>query len=173
MGNTAQPTENVAVSAIDATIDYKLGVLRKILDRYSAPLVASEFGLSLAEWRVMSHIHAGELVTASWLCERLLADKAEVSRACGSLIGRNFVMRRKNIADGRSHLLYLSQSGRRLYDQILASRLALDTELTELLSEEQKGAFFSAMDILTAHMLQKLHGSDVPAGHASGDSHQV
>ena len=173
MGNTAQPAESVAVSAIDATIDYKLGVLRKVLDRFSAPLVASEFGLSLAEWRVMSHIHAGELVTASWLCERLLADKAEVSRACRSLIGRNFVRRRKNIADGRSHLLYLSQSGRRLYDQILASRLALDAELTELLSEEQKGAFFSAVDILTAHMLQKLPGSDVPASHAFGDSHDL
>ena len=173
MGNTAQPAESVAVSAIEATIDYKLGVLRKVLDRFSAPLVASEFGLSLAEWRVMSHIHAGELVTASWLCERLLADKAEVSRACGSLIGRNFVRRRKNIADGRSHLLYLSQSGRRLYDQILASRLALDAELTELLSEEQKGAFFSAVDILTAHMLQKLPGSDVPASHAFGDSHDL
>ena len=173
MGNTAQPAESVAVSAIDATIDYKLGVLRKVLDRFSAPLVASEFGLSWAEWRVMSHIHAGELVTASWLCERLLADKAEVSRACGSLIGRNFVRRRKNIADGRSHLLYLSQSGRRLYDQILASRLALDAELTELLSEEQKGAFFSAVDILTAHMLQKLPGSDVPASHAFGDSHDL
>ena len=173
MGNTAQPAESVAVSAIDATIDYKLGVLRKVLDRFSAPLVASEFGLSLAEWRVMSHIHAGELVTASWLCERLLADKAEVSRACGSLIGRNFVRRRRNVADGRSHLRYLSQSGRRVYDQILASRLALDAELTELLSEEQKGAFFSAVDILTAHMLQKLPGSDVPASHAFGDSHDL
>ena len=173
MVNTTRTAENVAVSAIDGTIDYKLGVLRKVLDRYSAPLVSSEFGLSLAEWRVMSHIHAGELVTASWLCERLLADKAEVSRACGSLIGRHFVRRRKNVADGRSHLLYLSQSGRRLYDQILASRLALDTELTELLSEEQKGAFFSAVDILTAHMLQKLHGSEVPAGNASGDSQNL
>lgn len=173
MGNTAQSAEKVAVSAIDATIDYKLGVLRKILDRYSAPLVASEFGLSLAEWRVMSHIHAGELVTASWLCERLLADKAEVSRACGSLIGRNFVRRRKNVADGRSQLLYLSQSGRLLYDQILASRLALDLELTGLLSEEQKDAFFSAVDILTAHMLQKHNGSDVLAGPASGENHDV
>ena len=173
MGNTAQPTENVAVSAIDATIDYKLGVLRKILDRYSAPLVASEFGLSLAEWRVMSHIHAGELVTASWLCERLRADKAEVSRACGSLIARTFVRRRKNVADGRSQLLYLSQSGRRLYDQILASRLALDAELKGLLSKEQKEAFFSAVDILTAHMIQKQHGSDDLAGPASGDGHDI
>ena len=166
MANTAGSVENVAASAIDGTVDYKLGVLRKVLDRYSAPLVSSEFGLSLAEWRVMSHIHAGEIVTASWLCERLMADKAEVSRACASLIGRNFVKRRKNVADGRSHLLSLSQSGRRLYDQILASRLALDAELTGLLSEEQKCAFFSAVDILTAHMLQKHHGSAVPTGAA-------
>ena len=147
-----------ATSAIDNTIDYKLGVLRKALDRYSSPLVTSQFGLSLAEWRVMSHIHAGELVTASWLCERLLADKAEVSRACSSLIERGHVQRRKNANDGRSHLLQLSRSGKRLYDQILASRLALDAELKQLLTRDQKAALFNALELLTAHMLKKSLG---------------
>lgn len=150
----APDTQNAA-SPVEDTIDYKIGRLRKALDRYSAPVV-SEFGLTLAEWRVLTHIRAGTSVTASWLCERLLVDKAEVSRACGSLIERGLVASKPNPADARSSLLRLTATGRAIYARVLPARLALDAELVAELSQPESDALCAMLEQLTNLMLRKI-----------------
>lgn len=144
-----------AASPVEGTIDYKVGRLRKALDRYSAPVV-SEFGLTLAEWRVLTHIRAGTSVTASWLCERLLVDKAEVSRACASLTKRGLIASKPNPADARSSLLRLTAAGRSTYARILPARLELDRELASLLTAKEHAALCDMMERLTAEMLRKI-----------------
>lgn len=149
------PADSDVASPVERTLDYKIGVLRKALDRYSSPVV-SELGLTLAEWRVLTHIRAGASVTASWLCERLLADKAEVSRACASLIEQGLVATRPNPADARSNLLRLTATGRATYARILPARLALDSELSARLSSHEHAALCDMLDRLTATMLHKI-----------------
>lgn len=143
-----------AASPVEGTIDYKVGRLRKALDRFSAPMV-SDFGLTLAEWRVLTHIRAGSSVTASWLCERLLADKAEVSRACASLIKRRLVTSKPNPTDSRSSLLRLTAAGRSIYARILPVRLALDGELSSQLTPKEHAELCNVLERLTAEMLRK------------------
>ena len=144
-----------AGSPVEDTIDYKVGRLRKALDRYSAPIV-SELGLTLAEWRVLTHIRAGSSVTASWLCDRLLVDKAEVSRACASLIKRGLVSSKSNPEDARSSLLGLTAAGRASYARILPARLELDRGLASLLTAKEHAALCDVMERLTAEMLRRI-----------------
>ena len=65
---------------------YKIGILRRLLDRYSGPSLADQSGLTLAEWRVLTNLYSSSPTTSRHLCLRLHADKAEVSRACAALI---------------------------------------------------------------------------------------
>lgn len=148
-------TQNSTASPAEQTIDYKIGRLRKVLDRYSAPIVSS-YGLTLAEWRVLTHIRAGTAVTATWLCDRLLADRAEVSRACASLIDQGLVASKPNPTDARSSLLRLTARGKAKYARIIPARLALDAELAALLTHSENEALRAMLDTLTAFMLLKI-----------------
>jgi DNA-binding MarR family transcriptional regulator len=141
-------------SPVEDTIDYKIGRLRKALDNYSSAEVSAKYGLTLPEWRVLSHIHVGATVTAGWLCQRLLVDKAEVSRACASLVGRGFVSTRRNPADARSQLMTLTAAGRNLYARLLPERLQLDAQLSAVLTARERKALCHALDKLTTFVLR-------------------
>lgn len=147
---------STSVTSIEHLLDYKIGQLRKLLDRYSSPAVSEQFGLSLAEWRMLSHIHAGGSVTAFWLCRRLQADRAEVSRACASLIRRGYVTSKPNPADARSALLELTRSGRAMFDRIMPVRLQLQKELTEVLDRRELAVLYRALDKLTRAISEKM-----------------
>jgi DNA-binding MarR family transcriptional regulator len=149
--------------SIEQLLDYKIGQLRKLLDRYSSPAVSERFGLSLAEWRMLSHIHAGKSVTAFWLCRRLQADRAEVSRACASLIGRGYVISRPNPADARSALLELSRAGQAMYRRIMPLRLQLQKELTSVLDRQELDVLYRVLDKLTDAISDKAARTVSPA----------
>lgn len=143
-------------SPVEDTIDYKVGRLRRALDRFSAPRVFDDHGLTLPEWRVVTHIRAGDVVTASWLCDRLLADKAEISRACASLIARGYVASRPNPDDARSSLLRLTAAGRAVYGRVLPARLDLDDALSAALSPSERITLCAMLDKLTAYVLSQI-----------------
>jgi len=156
-GKKRQPvSESSGVGSIEQLLDYKIGQLRKLLDRYSSPAVSERFGLSLAEWRMLSHIQAGKSVTAFWLCRRLQADRAEVSRACASLIRRGFVASKPNPADARSALLELTRSGQATFDKIMPVRLQLQKELAEALDRREIAVLYRALDKLTKAITAKM-----------------
>ena len=156
--------------SIEQLLDYKIGQLRKLLDRYSSPAVLEQFGLSLAEWRMLSHIHVGRSVTAFWLCRRLLADRAEVSRACASLIRRGYVASKPNPADARSALLELTRSGHAMYRRIMPVRLQLQKELTEVLDRREMTVLYRALDRLTRAISDKMA---LAAGSAKAERTQA
>jgi DNA-binding MarR family transcriptional regulator len=144
------------VGSIEQLLDYKIGQLRKLLDRYSSPAVSERFGLSLAEWRMLSHIQAGKSVTAFWLCRRLQADRAEVSRACASLIRRGYVASKPNPSDARSALLELTRSGQAMFDKIMPVRLQLQKELADALDRREIAVLYRALDKLTKTITAKM-----------------
>lgn len=152
------------VPSIEQLLDYKIGQLRKLLDRYSSPAVSEQFGLSLAEWRMLSHIQAGGSVTAFWLCRRLQADRAEVSRACASLIRRGYVASKPNPADARSALLELTRAGQAMFDRIMPVRLELQRELAGVLDRREIAVLYRALDKLTRAISEKM----APAAAARG-----
>jgi DNA-binding MarR family transcriptional regulator len=142
--------------SIEQLLDYKIGQLRKLLDRYSSPGVSERFGLSLAEWRMLSHIQAGRSVTAFWLSRRLQADRAEVSRACASLVRRGYVVSKPNPSDARSALLELTKSGQAVFDKIMPIRLQLQKELSDALDRSELTVLYRALDKLTDAVSAKM-----------------
>ena len=64
-------------------------------------------------------------------------DKVTVNRATKALEDRGLIGRAPNAADGRSHHLALSATGRELYEQIAPIALAMEAELETILGDEQ------------------------------------
>jgi DNA-binding MarR family transcriptional regulator len=149
---------------------YKVGILRRLLDRYSTPALTDQFDLTVAEWRVLTHLYTSSPATAWQLCLRVHADKAEISRACAGLVTRGLASRRADPKDRRSVLLAITPRGERLHDAIIPLRQALQDELEASLSGREAAELHRLLDKMTGYVSQKMARTNEPdepaANHA-------
>jgi DNA-binding MarR family transcriptional regulator len=131
---------------------YKIGILRRLLDRYSGPTLTQQSGLTLAEWRVLTNLYSSSPTTSRQLCLRLRTDKAEVSRACAGLIKRGYASSRVDRNDRRSALIVITPRGERLHDAIVPLRQAQQKELEVPLSKAEVAELHRILDTLMQYV---------------------
>ncbi|MEQ8412716.1 MAG: MarR family winged helix-turn-helix transcriptional regulator [Erythrobacter sp.] len=130
-------------------LPYRLSLASNAVSSLIAERYRVRFGLKIAEWRVMAvlgdtvrgaaHASVPAGRTQRDLTEATLMDKVAVNRACKMLEERGLVARAANEADGRSHLLELTEEGRRIHAEIMPLALATEAELFEgFTPDEQK-----------------------------------
>src|SRR5262245_18019316 len=158
MPDAAGRASDRKVSPAHRSFIYKIGILRRLLDRYSAPSLADQSGLTLAEWRVLANLYSSSPTTSRQLCLRLHADKAEVSRAGAALIARGYASRSIDAADRRSALIIITPRGERLHDQIIPLRQALQTRLEAPLSKAEVAELHRILDKLTEFVSREVAG---------------
>lgn len=129
---------------LDEFLPYQLSTASNAVSDLIASEYKSRFGLKIPEWRVMAVLGTRGASTQRHLVEATLMDKVTVNRAVKTLVDRALLERSPNSADGRSHHLLLSSTGRDLYSQILPAAQAMDKKIMAVLSEEEK-AELSAM----------------------------
>ncbi len=134
---------------------YKIGILRRALDRYSGPGLVKRSGLSVAEWRVLTHLYESP-ATALELRLRGHADKAEVSRACAGLVAKGYARAQVDPNDRRSAVLAITARGEKLHDAIIPLRQALQDELEGCLSSREVAEFHRTLDKLIAGVSNKM-----------------
>ena len=137
---------------------YKIGILRRLLDRYSGPSLTDQSGLTLAEWRVLTNLYSSSPTTSRQLCLQLHADKAEVSRACAGLIAQGYASRRIDATDRRSALIVITPRGERLHDTIIPQRQALQRQLEAPLSKAEVAELHRILDKLTQFVSREVAG---------------
>ena len=147
-----------SISPAHRSFIYKIGILRRLLDRYSAPAFTAKSGLTLAEWRVLTNLYSFSPTTSRQLCLRLHTDKAEVSRACAALIKSGHIGRRIDPNDRRSALLVITARGERLHDAIIPLRQALQRELEAPLTRGETAELHRILDKLMGYMFEKMGG---------------
>ncbi|CAO1654443.1 MarR family winged helix-turn-helix transcriptional regulator [Parasphingorhabdus sp. NYA22] len=129
---------------LDDYLPYQLSTTSNVVSDVIAGEYKSLFGLKIPEWRVMSVLGTRGASTQRHLVEATLMDKVTVNRAVKTLVDRALLDRSPNTADGRSHHLLLSNTGRDLYGKILPAAQAMDKKIMSVLSAEEK-AELSAM----------------------------
>jgi DNA-binding MarR family transcriptional regulator len=127
-------------------LPYQLSITSNAVSDLIARAYRGRFALKVAEWRLMAVLGERAFATQRELCEATAMDKVTVNRASKALEDRGLIGRAPNAADGRSHHLTLTVTGRELYDQIVP--MALSVEAALLTSEEA---------LALAAMLAKLH----------------
>jgi DNA-binding MarR family transcriptional regulator len=123
---------------LDDYLPYQLSTTSNVVSDVIAGEYKSRFGLKIPEWRVMSVLGTRGASTQRHLVEATLMDKVTVNRAVKNLVDRALLDRSPNTADGRSHHLLLSSTGRDLYGQILPAAQAMDKKIMSVLSSEEK-----------------------------------
>ena len=156
------------VSPAHRSFIYKIGILRRLLDRYSGPALTLQSGLTLAEWRVLTNLYSSSPSTSRQLCLRLHTDKAEVSRACAGLIRRGYASRRIDASDRRSALIGITPRGERLHDAVIPLRQALQRELEAPLSKAEVAELHHILDTLMRYVSDKIGAAPGAASKTMG-----
>ena len=144
---------------------YKVGILRRALDRYSGPGLVKRSGLTVAEWRVLTHLYEAP-ATALELRMQGYADKAEISRACAGLVAKGYVRADVDPNDRRSAVLAITARGTKLHDAIVPLRQELQDELEAWLSPREIVEFHRILDKLTLRLSSKIRA---PAKSGRGE----
>ncbi len=123
---------------LDDFIPYQLSTASNAVSDLISNEYKSRFGLKIPEWRVMAVLGSRGASTQRQLVEATLMDKVTVNRAVKTLVDRELLGRSPNNADGRSHHLLLSQTGRDLYDQIMPAAEVMEKKIMTVLTAEDQ-----------------------------------
>jgi DNA-binding MarR family transcriptional regulator len=135
---------------LDAFLPYRLSVASNLVSRLFARRYAEEFGLTIAEWRVLAVVGADGVATASAVRARTGMDKAKVSRAVAALLDRRLLRRAAQRADRRLDPLALTPAGRAVFEAIVPRARALEAELSAGLPARQRAALDAALHHIAA-----------------------
>ena len=114
--------------ALDHYLPFRLSVASNGVSRLIARAYEDRFALSIPQWRLMAVLAEGPLSPQA-IVARTAMDKVTVSRAAQGLLTRHLVARTDSPSDGRSHILTLTETGRRLHAEIAPLALAYEAAL--------------------------------------------
>ncbi|MDA0230492.1 MAG: MarR family winged helix-turn-helix transcriptional regulator [Proteobacteria bacterium] len=125
--------------ALESFLPYQLSVIASRVSRGLARLYAVRFDLTVQEWRIMTVLGRFPGVCANEVGELTAMDKVRVSRGVARLLQFERVRRDSDPSDRRRSKLYLSDSGREVYDQIVpVARAYQDKLVADLDSAEMR-----------------------------------
>lgn len=137
--------------ALESFLPYRLSVLANRVSNAIARDYADRFGISVPEWRVMAVLGRFGAATATDLCDHTAMDKVTVSRATTRLLSRKLVSRKTDSEDRRRTIFDLSDSGRRIHDQIVPVALIHEKHLMASLN----AAEVRQLDVLLTKLQQQ------------------
>ena len=130
----AQPDQKLTLAEF---LPYQLSITSNAVSDLIARAYRGRFALKVPEWRLMAVLGERASATQRQLCEATAMDKVTVNRASKALEERRLIGRAPNVADGRSHHLALTATGRELYEQIVPMALSVEAELEKILGVDE------------------------------------
>ncbi len=145
-------------------VPYLLSITSNAVSGRIALEYRQRFGLSVPEWRVMAVLGDSGPLTQRDLTRLTVMDKVAVNRACKVLEDRSLASRRPNTQDGRSHLLELTESGRRMHDEIMPLALEMERRLFARFKPEEVAHFRHLLDRVRGEV-DDLEAGDIDSGN--------
>ena len=135
-------------------IPYRILLLSKMIDRVTAQHVRDTAQLSLAEWRVLTHVEMMGKCSAAEVASVAYSDRAEVSRAIGSLEKRGFVQREANPRNRKSSLVSLTDAGKAIHAAIRGERGKFYGQWLTDLSDAERVALNESLEKVTRRLVE-------------------
>ena len=126
--NVTVPIAKTRDLTLDEYLPYRLSIASNAVSKLIARAYEDRFGLTIPQWRLMA-VLAEKPLTQQAIVARTAMDKVTVSRAAQGLVNRHLVARAAHEADGRSHILALTEQGRELHAEIAPLALAYEAAL--------------------------------------------
>jgi DNA-binding MarR family transcriptional regulator len=133
---------------LPAFLPYQLSVASNRVSAALAKLYADEFGLSIAEWRVMAIAGRFPGLSGNEVAARSAMDKVQVSRAVAGMIRKGLIVRKSDTLDRRKSALSLSGDGEAIYRQIVPQAREYERRMLARLSSEEHAILSAALNRL-------------------------
>lgn len=103
-------------------LPYRLLLLARLIDKETARRLQAQFGLSLAEWRLLAIAGSMGPCTASEIAVAGEIDRAEISRAYGKLEHAGLLEREPDPAHRKRQIITLTAKGRVFFEEVREER---------------------------------------------------
>ncbi|MEL1249463.1 MarR family winged helix-turn-helix transcriptional regulator [Aurantiacibacter gilvus] len=154
-------------SPLSNFLPYQLSLASNAVSGRIAIEYRQRFGLTIPEWRVMAVLGDVGALTQRDLTRRTIMDKVAVNRACKGLEDRDLAVRTPNEADGRSHLLDLTEAGREMHGQIMPLAMEMERRLFEGFSANELDLFRKLLD-RARHQAEEIGDLELGGGFGMG-----
>lgn len=131
---------------LSSFLPYQLSVASNAVSSLIAERYRKRFGLKITEWRIMAVLGDAGRLTQRDLTEATLMDKVAVNRACKVLEERGLIARARNVNDGRSHMLELTDEGRAIHREVMPLARATERELFDGFDRDEEAKLRSMLE---------------------------
>lgn len=152
---------------LEEFLPYELVVAANHTSRLFARHYSQEFGLSIAEWRVLAVVGRLGDISAGGVVERSEMDKVKVSRAAAGLVAAGLLEQTPDPHDGRVRRLRLTARGAAVHEAIIPRARALEVLLAGGLSADEWDTLRALLRRLTAYT-RKLEEAEAAAERCPG-----
>lgn len=135
---------------LESFLPFQVTILAKLLERRLARMLSEQFGLAVAEYRVLAQVTMRPGCTVRAIAASTYVDKAQVSRVAAALEEQGLVRRSTRSHDRRSPEFTATQAGRALVDTILPLHRQQEHDLCEHLGAADSERFSTAVGSLIA-----------------------
>ena len=119
-------------------LPYRVLLLARMIDRQASRQLQAQFGLSLAEWRVLAFICASGPAAGSAIARAGGIDRAEISRAVARLGQKGFVVREADPQNQRKQTISPTDSGEALFRGVRDDRRSLFHALLQGVPDDER-----------------------------------
>lgn len=119
-------------------VPYRLLLFARMIDKETARRLQSQFGLSLAEWRLLAIASTIGPCTASEIGTAGEIDRAEISRALAKLENAKLLQRKPDPAHRKRQIISLTPQGCNLFARVREERrIFFRSIMTDLSAQER------------------------------------
>ncbi|TNF22613.1 MAG: MarR family transcriptional regulator [Rhodobacteraceae bacterium] len=128
--------EAAEVFDLGAFLPYRMAVAAERLSVGMSKRYRDEFGISIAEWRVLVNIADRGAVSVRDIEREVHLEKSKASRAASRLEAGGYVTKAVNAQDRRLVVLQLTEAGEALMAQLARIAMAYQARLDQMLAPE-------------------------------------
>lgn len=129
-------------------IPHRLLLLARLIDRETSKQLYTQFGLTVAEWRVLAFVCTAGPATAAAVGAAFDADRAEISRAVSKLLSATYIQRDNDPNHRRRMILSPTETGRTVHQRVRQERRAYFDAILLDLTPDQRTAFDRGMNAI-------------------------
>jgi DNA-binding MarR family transcriptional regulator len=123
--------------------------LSYVANFYVGPLMKNmerAFGLSRPEWIILFCLHQRPDLNAQQISIVSGRPKTSISAAVRELQNKKLIVRSTDVRDGRRLVLHLTDSGRKIYREIIASFMAREADMMACLDRAERQMFLELLN---------------------------
>ncbi len=156
MPKTAPPTPQLPQLPVDRRFSYRFNMIGRALSQHMLLHVGREFGLNLAEYRILSILADQKNPSIRDIAAHTQLDKAHVTRAVAGLLGRGLVTHIVDEQDRRLRVVKLTRAGRAMITATLPIAIERQERLERRLTAAELRILWKALSVLSEEAEQML-----------------